>query len=70
MLSEGEKRSVDRLAFCMNITRSGVLANITTKFLSAVAETKAGNKTEKELVAYLADCRRAVKQRGAFADES
>src|SRR5205823_5157867 len=35
MLSEPEKDSVDRLAFCMHLTRSGILANIVAEFVAA-----------------------------------
>jgi hypothetical protein len=70
MLSEGEKHVVDRLAFCMHLTRSGILARIITKFLTATENSKAARIAEKELSAYLADCRLGVKQRGAFADKT
>jgi len=70
MLSEGEKRAVDRLAFCIHLTRSGLLANIVTLFVTAAEDSKAGRIAAKELMAYLAECRGAVKKRGAFADET
>ena len=67
MLSNGEKLSVDRLAFCMNITRSGLLAKIVAEFVTAAAGSRQGREAEKKLVAYLTECREAVKKRGAFA---
>ena len=67
MLSDGEKLSVDRLAFCMNITRSGLLANIVAEFVMAAAGSKQGREAEKKLMAYLAGCREAVKKRGDLA---
>jgi hypothetical protein len=69
MLSEREKESVDRLAFCVNLTRSGLLANIVAPFVVATEGGKDGKAAEKGLVAYLAECRRAVVQRGALADK-
>jgi hypothetical protein len=70
MLSEREKESVDRLAFCVNLTRSGLLANIVAPFVGAVEEGKEGKTSEKKLVAYLRECRRAVVKRGPFADKT
>ncbi len=70
MLSEAEKESVDRLAFCMHLTRSGILANVVTQFVTATAGTKQGRAAEKALAAYSAECRKAVIKRGAFADET
>jgi hypothetical protein len=67
MLSDGEKLSVDRLAFCMNITRSGLLAKIVAEFVTAAAGSKQGREAEKKLMAYLAECRKAVKKRGDLA---
>jgi hypothetical protein len=67
MLSDGEKLAVDRLAFCMNITRSGILANIVADFVMAAGGLKQGRAAEKRLTTYLAACREAVKQRGKFA---
>ena len=46
MLSDGEKLSVDRLAFCMNITRSGLLAKIVAEFVTAGAGSKQGREAE------------------------
>ena len=67
MLSDGEKLSVDRLAFCMNITRSGLLARIVAEFVMAAAGSKQGREAEKKLMAYLAECREAFKKRGELA---
>ena len=67
MLSENEKLAVDRLAFCLNITRSGVLAKIVVDFVIASGEGKLGRESEKRLSAYLVECRNAVKKRGAMA---
>lgn len=70
MLSESEKVAVDRLGICMHLTRSGVLARVVTEFVAAVENSPKGREAEKELIAYLAECRKAVKKRGAFADET
>jgi hypothetical protein len=70
MLSEPEKDCVDRLAFCMNLTRSGILANIVVEFVAAAEGSKEGRAAEKALTAYLSECRTAVKKRGAFADKT
>ncbi len=70
MLSEAEKDSVDRLAFCMHLTRSGILANIIAEFVAAAEPTKQGRAADKKLSAYLTECRRAVTKRGAFADKT
>lgn len=70
MLSEPEKYSVDRLAFCVHLTRSGILAKLVTTFVAATEDSKAGRTAEKELAAYVAECRQAVKKRGAFADKT
>lgn len=70
MLGEGEKLSVDRLGFCMNITRSGLLARIVVDFVAATENSKNGRMAEKRLLEYLAECRAAVKKRGALAAET
>lgn len=70
MLSAREKRNVDRLAFCVHLTRSGLLARVTTKFLAATEDSKAGRAAEKEMATYLKECRESVKKRGAFADKT
>jgi len=70
MLSETEKHSVDRLAFCVHLTRSGILAKIVTNFVAATENSRSGRTAEEELAAYLAECRGAVKKRGAFADKT
>lgn len=67
MLSDGEKLAVDRLGFCMNITRSGLIANVIAEFVMASNGLKEGREAEKRLAAYLAACRQAVKQRGEIA---
>jgi len=67
MLSDGEKLAVDRLAFCLQITRSGLLARIAAEFVAASAGSKSGREAEKRLRVYLEDCRQAVKKRGEFA---
>jgi hypothetical protein len=67
MLSADEKLSLDRLAFCMHITRSGILANIVAEFVMAAEDSRQGRQAQKALQAYLEDCRQAVKKRGAFA---
>jgi len=70
MLSEPEKDSVDRLAFCMDLTRSGILANVVAQFVAATEGTKGGRAAEKALAAYLSECRQAVKKRGSVADKT
>jgi len=70
MLSEQEKRSVDRLAFCVHLTRSGILANVASLFVAATGEGKAAKIAERRLAAYLIECRKAEKKRGAFADKT
>ncbi|MEP6821385.1 MAG: hypothetical protein ABI946_03450 [Chthoniobacterales bacterium] len=70
MLSAAEKESVDRLAFCMHLTRSGILANVVAQFVMATEGTKQGRAAEKALAAYLGECRKAVTKRGAFADKT
>ena len=70
MLSEAEKQTVDRLAFCVHLTRSGLLANVVTQFVTAAENTKTGRAAEKALLAYLNECRAAVGKRGAFADKT
>jgi hypothetical protein len=69
MLSGGEKLAVDRLAFCMNITRSGLLANVVAEFVAAASGKKEQRKAEARLVSYLAECRRAADKRGPMAEE-
>jgi len=70
MLSEPEKDSVDHLALCMHLTRSGILANIVAEFVAAAQGIKEGRAAEKALTAYLSECRKAVKRRGPFADKT
>jgi len=70
MLSEAEKEAVDRLAFCMNLTRSGILAKIVADFVRATETSKDGRNAEKQLAVYLTQCRTAVKKRGTLADEA
>jgi len=69
MLSDGEKFSVDRLGLCMNITRSGILANIVAEFVAAAGGGRKGRGAEKRVLAYLGECRKAVKKRGKWAEE-
>lgn len=70
MLSEGEKLAVDRLAFCLLVTRSGVLARVVADFVASTEDGRSGREAEKRLLAYLGECRKAVKKRGAFAAET
>ena len=70
MLSDGEKFNLDRLAFCLNLTRSGVLSNIVAEFVTATEGNKEGRQAAKRLEAYLKECRDAVKRRGDFATKS
>ena len=63
MLSENEKRDVDCLAGCMSITRSGLLAKIVSEFVLAATDTERMEESEEELLAYLAECRKAAKLR-------
>lgn len=67
MLSDGEKVALDRLAFCEQITRSGILAKIVADFVMAAGGSKEGREAEKRLLAYLAECRKGVKKRGEEA---
>jgi hypothetical protein len=69
MLSDGEKLTVDRLAFCMNITRSGILANIVAEFVVSADGSRESRAAEKRLLAYLMECRKAVKKRGKMAEK-
>jgi len=69
MLSDGEKLALDRLAFCVNITRSGILAKIVADFVMAAGGGKASREAEKTLLNTLAECRKAVGRRGAFAEK-
>jgi hypothetical protein len=61
MLSESEKLDVDCLAFCINITRSGLLSKIVSDFILAAKDGEKMKKAEKDLLAYLAECREAAK---------
>jgi hypothetical protein len=70
MLSDGEKLALDRLAFCMNITRSGILAKVVADFVVAAGCGKPSREAEKRLLDNLAECRKAVKKRGAVAEKS
>jgi hypothetical protein len=70
MLSEQEKTAVDRVAFCLNRTRSGALANVAANFFAATKQNKEGRTAEKALLGYLRECREAVKRRGAIADKT
>lgn len=67
MLSKGEKLAVDRLAYCMNITRSGLVSSIMADYLEATKDSKAGRAAEKRLLASLEGCRDSLKQRGEEA---
>jgi hypothetical protein len=67
MLSDGEKLALDRLAFCEQITRSGILAKIAADFVMAAGGSKQGREAEKRLLAHLVECRKSVKRRGEFA---
>jgi len=67
MFSKGEKLTVDRLAYCMNITRSGLLAMIAADFVEAAKGSREGVKAEARLQAYLAECRKSLKKRGEEA---
>jgi hypothetical protein len=69
MLSDGEKLAVDRLAFCLNITRSGMLAKLVAEFVASTELSKQGRLAEERLFAYLDECRNAVKKRGKMAAE-
>ena len=70
MLSDGEKLALDRLAFCEQITRSGILARMVVDFVMAAGGSKQGREAEKRLLAYLAECRKSFKKRGEFAAKS
>ena len=70
MLSEQEKHAVDRLSFCVHLTRSGLLAKVVAAFIEAADSGKRGKAAEKQLIDYLGECRRQLKRRGAFADKT
>jgi len=70
MLSEEEKQAVDRVAFCVHLTRSGLLAKIVAPFIAATENGKEAKEAEKQLAAHLKECRAAIAQRGAFADKT
>ena len=67
MLSDGEKLALDRLAYCEQITRSGILARIVADFVTGAGGSKQGREAEKRLLAYLVECRKSVKKRGEEA---
>ena len=69
-MSEAERVDVDRLAFCLNLTRSGELATIVARFLDASGEPEKAKGAEKDLRAYLAHCRKEGKMRSAPAADS
>jgi hypothetical protein len=70
MLSDEEKQAVDRVAFCVHLTRSGLLAKIVAPFIAATENGGDAKAAEKQLTAYLRECRAAVAKRGAFADKT
>jgi hypothetical protein len=70
MLSEAERVDVDRLAFCLNLTRSGVLARIVATFTEAAGHTEKAHAAEKELSSYLTHCRQETERRGSLAEAS
>jgi hypothetical protein len=70
MVSKGEKFNLDRLAFCINLTRSGLLANMAAEFVAATGGGKEGREAAKRLMGYLAEYRTAVKERGDFATKT
>jgi len=67
MLSENEKLELDRLAYCLNLTRTGLLANIVAPFIASAKGGRAGNISKQDLDAYLSLCRTATKERGELA---
>lgn len=69
MLSEREKSGLDRVALCMHLTRSGILANMAAEFVTATGGEKTAREAERTLFGYLRECRKAVRERGAFADK-
>jgi hypothetical protein len=69
MLSKGEKLAVDRLAYCINITRSGLLAAIAADFVEAAKGSKESAAAKNRLLAYLDECRESVKKRGKEAEK-
>jgi hypothetical protein len=70
MLSDGEKVAVDRVAFCMHRTRSGVLANVAAQFVAATGKGKKAREAKQALFQYLAECQKAIRRRGALADKA
>ncbi|HEX5400146.1 MAG TPA: hypothetical protein VFY06_13960 [Verrucomicrobiae bacterium] len=67
MLSRGEKVAVDRLAYCVNITRSGLLSKIAADFVEAAKGGRDGAKAQAQLLAYLDECQKSLKKRGEEA---
>jgi hypothetical protein len=70
MLSEAERVDVDRLAFCLNLTRSGFLAKVIATFVDASGDTDKAKEAEHELRSYLGHCRKEAKRRGDLAAAS
>lgn len=70
MLSEAERVEVDRLAFCLNLTRSGFLAKVVVAFVDAAGDADKAKEAEQELRSYFGHCRKEAKKRGALAAES
>lgn len=70
MLSEEEKLAVDRLALCLNITRSGLLAKIVVSFVEAAEGRNEANPSTDHLTAFLDECRSATEERGTFAADT
>jgi hypothetical protein len=70
MLSESEKLDLDRLAFCVNLTRSGLLAKIVAPFLGTTKGGQEGKEASLQLEACLSECRTAFQKRGKMAQEA
>jgi hypothetical protein len=62
MLSAEEKAEVDALSMASNLTRSAILAKLTTLFLAGTAGGKKGHQSESELLEFLVDSRKARRK--------
>ncbi|MEO0797300.1 MAG: hypothetical protein AAFX93_19275 [Verrucomicrobiota bacterium] len=69
MLSEEEKKAVDTLGICTRLTRSALLAKITTLFIQSTDESrsiKEQKESQKELTAFIKEIRETVQNTPAW----
>ena len=69
VLSMGERDAVDRVAFSLNITRSGLLAKMVTSFIGAAQGGETAQIAEDTLAELLTEAKNAVKVRGSASIE-